>query len=230
MGWPSEKSIEAIKKEAVKGLDGKKYRIVSGVIRNTGTGWAPIIDADHQGDMNVTSVTNDNAAITVNFGITVKKIIGFVAVPDETYAQKGVMFGSSVGKSSAIIYPVRNGRSISGYITYDGTNWVIAAGATGNIAVTGFNTTNGILSITHDDVGDSHGGAVTGRDGSRPQFGSIGPATTDIKFYDNAGTAILTPTTAMKAFVTRSAGIRQLNPNNLTETSGNIWFMGIFEV
>jgi hypothetical protein len=223
--------LESNLRSVVKGLDGKKYKMVSGVIRNTGAGWGPIIDVDHQGDLNVSSVTNDTAAITVNFGgPAVKKIIGFVAVPDETYAQKGVTFGSSVGKTSAIIYPVRNGRSIGAYITYDGTNWNVATGASGNFAVTGFNTTNGILSITHDDVGDSHVGSTTGRDGSRPQFGSITPTTTDIKFFDNAGAAILTPTTAMKVFVSRGAGPRQLNPNTLTETSGNIWFMGIFEV
>ncbi|MFS0905824.1 hypothetical protein AB3N02_22635 [Priestia aryabhattai] len=223
--------IETLFSEQIKGLDGKKYKIVAGVIRNDGTGWKPIIDANHQGDLNVGSVTNDNSAITVNFsGATVKKIIGFVAVPDETYAWRGVTFGSSVGKTSAIIYPVRNGRSIGGYISYDGTNWVVATGATGNIAVTGFNTGTGELTVTHDDMGDAHVMSVSGRDGSRPSLGSSNQTTTVIKFYDASGTIITTPTTALKVFLSRGAGVRQLNPNTLTEASGNIWFMGIFEV
>jgi hypothetical protein len=225
--------LEKDLRSVVKGLDGKKYKIVSGAIRNTGAGWGPIIDADHQADLNVTSVSNDAAAITVDFsGIGAKKIIGFVAVPDETYAWRGVTFGSSVTKTKAVIYPVRNGRSIGGYISYDGTNWVVATGFTGNIAVAAnaFDTATGELTVTHDDMGDSHIMSVTGRDGARPSLGSSNQNSTKIKFYDAAGAVIKTPSTDMKVFLSRGAGPRQLNPNTLTETSGNVWFMGIFEV
>jgi hypothetical protein len=217
-------------KGIVKGLDNKKHRIVAGVIRNTGAGWTPIIDVDHQGDMNVTSVTNDAATITINHPVGAKKIIGFVAVPDETYAQKGITFGASVQKDKTLLYPVRNGRSIGGYISYDGTNWVVAAGYTGSIAVTGFDTATGELTVTHDDMGDSHIMSVSGRDGARPSLGSSNQNSTKIKFYDAAGAVIKTPSTDMKVFLSRGAGVRQLNPTTLTETSGNIWFMGIFEV
>jgi hypothetical protein len=220
-----------LKNEQIKGLDNKKYKIVSGVIRNIGAGWVPIIDTDHQGDLNVLSVTNDNLAITVNFGgPAVKKIIGFVAVPDETYAQKGVTFGSSVTKTAAIIWPVRNGRSMGSYISYDGANWVVAAGGMGNMTVTGFDTATGELTVTHDDLGDQHSLSLTGRDGSRPSAGSSNNTSTKIKFYDASGAVIKTPSTDMKVFVSRGSGPRQLNPNALTETSGNVWFMGIFEV
>jgi hypothetical protein len=227
----NNKELQRLISEQIKGLDGKKYKIVSGAIRNTGAGWGAIIDANHQADLNVTSVSNDAAAITVDFsGINAKKIVGFVAVPDETYAWKGVTFGSSVTRTQAIIYPVRNGRSIGGYISYDGTNWVVAVGYTGNITVTGFDTATGELTVTHDDMGDSHIMSVTGRDGARASLGSSNQNSTKIKFYDAAGAVIKTPSTDMKVFLSRGAGPRQLNPNTLTETSGNVWFMGIFEI
>lgn len=225
--------IAKLLSEQIKGLDGKKYKIVSGAIRNTGSGWGPIVDATHQADLNVNSVTNDATAITVDFaGINAKKIIGFVAVPDETYAWRGITFGSSVTKTQAIIYPVRNGRSIGGYISFDGTNWVVATGFTGNISIpaNAFDTATGELLVNHDDMGDSHIMSVTGRDGARPSLGSSNQTSTKIKFYDTAGAVIKTPSTDMKVFLSRGAGPRQLNPNTLTETSGNIWFMGIFEV
>jgi hypothetical protein len=69
--------------------DGKKLGIVSGVIRNTGSGWDLISDSSH-GNTYVDSVTNDTSKITIDYtSMGATKILSFVIVPDETYSELG---------------------------------------------------------------------------------------------------------------------------------------------
>jgi len=90
---------------ALQGNPNKRYKIVSGVLRqaSAGAGWELIDDANHQ-PTNVASVTvngSGNLEITYNFTATNKG--AFSAWPDETFSNWGMRMGASVGNSSATI-------------------------------------------------------------------------------------------------------------------------------
>src|SRR5699024_4985857 len=82
--------------------EGRKIKIVTGILRNTGEGWDFITDAYHN-RINSTVVESDDSGITLNYGFTAKKILSFVATPDETLAHAGFFVGASVGTTKAII-------------------------------------------------------------------------------------------------------------------------------
>ena len=61
------------------------YRVISGVIRNTGTGWE-LIGGDHEA-INVDSVSDNSSTIVIDFTtLAATKIVSFLIVPDDDYA------------------------------------------------------------------------------------------------------------------------------------------------
>ena len=82
--------------------DGKTYQIVAGVLRNNGSGWDFLDNVGHE-PINISTVTNTTTQIHVNYAFTAKKVISFVATPDETYAIQGLFCGASVGYETAWI-------------------------------------------------------------------------------------------------------------------------------
>lgn len=214
--------------ELIKGESGKNVKIVAGVIRNDGSGWAFIENSTHN-KLNFASISADTSSITLGLGFTAKKVISFVACPDERFAQLGYQIGASVGVTSAIIDIYTPPKSIGAYIRYNGSAWDVTSLA-GNIAVSGF--ASGVLTVTHDDVvNSSYMASVTGRDGIYiPQFGSVGATTSQIKFYDFAGTLADPANTNMKCFFERSMPAVKLNPQNIIDATGDIWCIGVFEI
>jgi len=91
----------------VIGDDGRKYRVVSCVLRQNSdsSGWYVIDDADHRpvGLDSVTPVTESDGNIILNYSFTGQKIGSLLVTPDEGYANGNLSFGASVGNSSAII-------------------------------------------------------------------------------------------------------------------------------
>lgn len=78
-------------------------RQVSAILRNTGSGWMALNDADHK-PIGITSVSSDSTGITVNFSFTAKTVRFFIVAADETYAvQRALVCGASVGLSQAVI-------------------------------------------------------------------------------------------------------------------------------
>ena len=83
-------------------LNGDTYKIVAGILRNTGTGWGLLTNSEHD-SINVDSVSNDATQITIDYTtLGVSKVISFAVTPDETYAGDYEV-GASVGLSETNI-------------------------------------------------------------------------------------------------------------------------------
>ena len=90
---------------ALQGNPNKRYKIVSGVLRqaSAGAGWELIDDANHQ-PTNVASVTvNGSGNLEITYNFTAVNKGAFSAWPDETFSNWGMRMGASVGNSSTTI-------------------------------------------------------------------------------------------------------------------------------
>ena len=210
---------------------GQKIKLVAGVMRNLndGNGWQLITNSTHT-NCNVESITQTSSAINVNFpSLGGAKVISFVAVPDETLAKAGFTMGSSVTTSQASI-ELKRRKAVADYISYNGSAWTSAT------SVFTFAFSAGTLTLTHPTVETSDGlvVSVTGRDGVYDaQAGTAAATTTQVKFYDWAGTLQTTENTNMKAYVNRGVASAASDPATVNESTfpgGNIWFMGVFEM
>lgn len=209
--------------------DGGKIKIVAGVIRNTGDGWNFIENVTHS-KIGFSSISSNTSSITLTHNFTAKKILGFSITPDETFVQEGYFAGASVGVSSTEIKISIVSKEIGGYVYYDETSSEWKTNYLKNINNVSFS--NGILTMTHDSLGSNPQmlGSVTGRDGIRATFGSLGATSTQVKFYDTSGNLIITPTNDCKAYVTRMRRSAYVDPTKIISDSGNFWIVGVFEV
>jgi len=102
-------------------------RILAGVIRATLDGdtirWGAIVDVKHDSIFYTAVHGTTQGRICVHYPHA-SKVITFIAVPDETYSQLGVSFGSSVEVDSASIFVYVNGGTQSGFIRGTGGTWV----------------------------------------------------------------------------------------------------------
>jgi hypothetical protein len=307
-----------IESHRIKGNTNQKYRLVAGVIRNDGTGWAYIEDTGHAKTGLYTISTTTNNEIKIDYDFTATKVSSLVVTPDETFTKYGIVCGSSVGTTyslikpsmpfscyvtgtntiSAIPAPLSNSTTITsgtsgftinhsaalsndipvvavltesaqvpsldvrlsysatsvictayadfhGYIAFDGTNWTVT---TSNInkPTLSFDSTTGILTVTHEKINNSLSVGITGRGVNLPALGSVGSTSFEVKFYDYAGSVITTPNTDMKLFYHRGVKVKNTMPsdmrvsirrgnvyipvNDLVDSSGNFWIYGIMEV
>lgn len=214
---------------------GRHFRFVAGVLRNfnDGGGWrliTPAWSAGHLG-LNIDSASSDTIEITINHAsIAGKNIVAIVATPDETLASAGFTVGTSVGQSSSQIR-IQRRTMMADYVSYNGSSWSSQQGV--------FSPTfsAGMLTLSHSAVDVTQRGtelSITGRGGVLvPQAGSSTATTTQIQFFDWAGTLQTTPTADMKIYVNRGRLTAQVNPNNVhvgTYPGSNIWVWGIAEV
>lgn len=217
---------------------GKNLKIVSGVIRNNGSdNWQVISDENHQGDLGVASVMTGNYGIDINFNFTAKKIIGFVATPDETYAKELISVGASVVTDRATInlYQPKPTNQITGRIAYVGGEWTIY----NNYGITDvtFGASNDLY-INHASC-ESFVMDITSRKPVLVTFESATATQTKVGFYNPDGTKITTASELMSITFKRDISVvtdtskpvsAQLNPKLVNNPSGNIWFMGVFEI
>lgn len=205
----------------------KKIKLVAGIIRNSGSGWDFIENTTHS-KLNLSSVTEDTTSIKVNFDFTAKKILGFSAIPDETFSGNGIKCGTSVGTTSVIIKLHKEVMPFGGYIYYDGSNWNISK----SNGITSATFSNGILTLKHANIGtgNQYFASVEGRDGALCSLGSVGADNLQVKFYDYSGSLKTTEDTSMKFYLTRENRPQTLVPSNVVDANGNIWLMGIFEI
>jgi hypothetical protein len=77
--------------------------VVACILRNTGSGWFILDDADHT-PIGVTSVSESSTAITLTYDFTASQVRTFIVAPDETFAVTNqYLVGASVGLSTAVI-------------------------------------------------------------------------------------------------------------------------------
>ena len=218
---------------------GKNVKVVSGVIRNTTDEWKPIVDANHQGDMGVSSITTGDVGIDINFNFVAKKVISFVAVPDEAYANELLHMGSSVVPDKATINLYKgkvDSNRVAGRVYYANGDWVVQD----NQGITGasFGGSND-LNIDHEPC-ESFIINITSRKPVIAVFASATSTRTQVAFFDWNGEKITTPSDLMSITFERtklkhtnqlqSLVTERLNPKQVNNPYGNIWFTGIFEV
>lgn len=204
---------------------GKKIKVVTCILRNTGAGWFAISDSEHS-PLNILSVTNDTNDVIITYDFTAKKVLSLVAVPDETFNTEGYSFGASVGKTMSKINIFRHSKSVGGLIIYNGSTWNVS-NTTGIISAS---FSGGILTLTHASMEGYVCNAST-RDGVYlPAIGSLGTTTSQVKFFDYTGNLITVPDVNMKVYFQRSVPSAKIRPDLLAIPEANIWVYGVFEV
>lgn len=222
---------------AARGPAGRRYRMILGAIRNTGSGFSIIQDAAHRPTF-IDSVSNTTQGIVVNYpNLGTTRVAGLVVVPDETFAAAGFHCGASVGLESATIYVYKDPAPVTGYIAWNGSSFVVTGGdgVTGTGALGG--THPGEVAITHDVV-TGFGATLTPRgpkyDMCIGAVGSMGTDRTFASFIDRAtGLVATVPDTDMRFTITRHGRPRKLiDPNVLNTTNypfSNFWIIGVME-
>ena len=164
-------------------IDSTKYKIVGGVIRNDGTGWKFLTTGAHI-PLNLESVSNDHAKITLTYGYTAVNVVTLLCTVDEVMASDKMFVGSSVGLSEALIYLYQN-RSIGGYVYYNGTTWI----SNSDVSIT-TSWNAGTLTITHPAINglkvncSARGGQYV------VSASSLGATTTQIIFKNYTGATV----------------------------------------
>lgn len=163
----------------------KKLKFIACAIRNTGSGFQLINDAEHN-PIGVTSVTNDTDKIILNYDFTAKEVISLVVTPDEIMAKNGIIVGSSVGTSLSNIH-VYKMMAINGYITKSGgSNPVYTVDQSlsrGVASATQFGTD--VMNVNHDlcDIPNLYVANVNSRLADMECYvSSYGTNTTRVKF------------------------------------------------
>ena len=144
----------------------------------------------------------------------------------------------SYSNSQANLVPTSN---ISGYMSYNGTDWVY----TGDMTDTPTGVWDGVeneVVVTHvmsDTTDISINGRATAHT-AKPD--STSSTTFQVKFYDVSGSLVTTPDTDMKFFFSRKGyaktslrygtfaikrGYAKVDANKLISGSGNLWILGV---
>lgn len=229
----SEQYTAAIE-DSLHGLP-SNYRVVAGVIRNTGPGWELISDAQHF-PLNIDSVTNNTVSISIHYSsLGATEIVSLVASPDETFASQ-YTFGASVGTSVSNIRIKRLATQSKVLVTHTGNGVFTLANQNGS-DFTGLSYTyssiTGLLDITHsytegvitvfDLGGNTH--IMSGQN-------SEAYLRTKLKFYNLDGTQqTLANPEVLRFLLQRQTVINTtVDPNNLISANGNIWIFGIVKI
>lgn len=151
---------------------GDGERVLMGVIRqSTDTGgWAFIDDTNHTPiGFNTATISQSSTAITLPFDFTGTEIRSLVAVPDEHYAQRGLVCGCSVGVSSATLQmamPLVGGfrwnpdaSEPGGVGSGAGAGYFLDAAVAADLSVS---ESSGVLTVTHGTMVDGNIAPVIG--------------------------------------------------------------------
>lgn len=218
------------------------YEIVACVIRNTGSGWFAIDDVDHT-PLNVDSVSNNTSTVEIDYSsIGASEVVSLVACPDETYAGK-YDFGASVGVETAnISIAERQKRIVRALLTHDGAG-NIAVSAQDGVTTATLNAEDNEVTVNHSAC---NGTMFTMKD--MPQTfateatmyapSTYSDSTTETKFIlknlDGSDKTLGTPEWKRCRFVREieHEGLDKvaLNPNNVSEATGNVWIFGIMKI
>jgi lysophospholipase L1-like esterase len=211
------------------GTDGRLYRAIACVVRNTGSGFEFISDAGHA-PVGVSSISTaaDQLSFTINYSFTAAKVSSLVGTPDETLARLGYTMGASVGLSSAT-FSVSQPGGWGDYLSWNGSAWV---SYNGFITSASMNGTTGLVTANHDDVnGTILGAQVSSRSFTyRATTDSMSGTSSSFYLVNNSGVALKTPnTTDCKVWISRD-GARRVKMSELTYANSNIWIFGMMEI
>jgi len=193
-----------------------------GVIRNVSGTWAYIDDANHA-PYGLGTISQSSATITIPFTLTASKVGSFIVVPDETFAQRGLIAGASVGLSSAVIS--LNGQSTTGYIQWNGTQFT----HTGSVGITSITFSGSEITVNHVSAGNANVAASilcqshnyfivqTGCNPTQTRFRLVDPVT---------GMSVTSFPSGLNIWFNRQpSGLA--DPSIVTSSNGNLWLYGI---
>lgn len=218
----------------ILGETGRTYRLISGVLRNTGSGWAWINDSGHR-PSGFKAVTQTSGKITLPYSFKGLRVSSLQVTPDEYYASRGLRVGASVGLSSADLYLYSGDpHSIGDYVYFNGSKWVSDNDVFSGLSYNGA----GVLTLTHEAMGTGAGvyAAVTQRGQALASAGNCTNTTTQVAFYTGSFGALV-PTGAAngaqhRAWVSRhgTRNVPAADPDSVSAQSGNLWVTGLIEV
>lgn len=205
--------------------------LAAGTIRNPGTGWECIVDANHAANYGVDYVETLSAAINIYFTRPSNKRVSAIVVPDETLASKGYFMGASYSEARITIQLTRR-HVITDYVSTDGANNWTSAPA-GRYAVQSFSSGN--LIVTHESMPGSTVSFANRAPGWVPMVSTLSDPLSDtetkIGIRDWSGQLLSTPP-AGGFYLTREIAYGgALNPNSIDQSIlplHNIWFV-VFE-
>jgi hypothetical protein len=167
------------------------------------------------------------------------KILSFVIVPDETYSELGYSMWSSVGKTFAEVYVSKvAGNSAAALFQFDTPDTVsVPFNQEKGILTHTYDSTSKFFTVTHQDYGSSlpwiYPPVISPRRTcpSNRKIESVTGTETKFFFEDNSWTKIEPPTWSQFTFSRwEDFIVEDVDPNDLTESVGNFWFIWIFEI
>lgn len=179
--------------ERVQGANGKKVKMLGGVIRNVGNGFEFIHDSTHDSINFLPTIRHENSRIYLDYEFNAKKVISMTVTPDEAFSSQGYKFGVSVGTNVAIIYAYKTD-NIYGYFTKSGGNTPVftpLAGYSKGITSVEWDSAGNRLKINHEKSYSPFNTKLEMRAvGSTPKqnsFSAPGVASTqtNVSFYSN---------------------------------------------
>ena len=207
------------------------YKLVAGVIRNTGSGWFIINDIDHE-PLNLTGISETSQAITIEHNVGAAQVVSMVAVPDETYANR-YNFGTSVGLNSTSIKIVPNGAVMYADITHTGNGVFTISSNTGGLSYN-YNPVNGLFTLTSTFQAKGIVKADNWRGNTHIMGGSNSLNYNNIyrKFYNLDGTqqTLINPEVERFTIERKLDVVNVIDPNDLTDAAGNIWVFGLLKM
>lgn len=211
----------------IRGTDGKSYKMVACVVRNTGSGFDFISDTGHV-PVGVTSISTavDQLSFTINYSFTASKVVSLLGTPDETLAQRGYVMGASVGLTSAT-FSVGQPGGWGDYVSWNGSAWT---SLNGYVTATSMNGTSGLITCTHEDMSPVSGQVNCRSFNYRAAAASLGTTTTGLYLVNNSGVSLKTANTTDCQFFISRTGSRRVKMTELTQANSNIWIYGVFEV
>ncbi|MEV8396238.1 hypothetical protein ACFVAF_34540 [Streptomyces sp. NPDC057596] len=217
------------------GESGRRYRIISGTIRNLGdsNGWQLISDSAHRSS-GIVAVNTLSDRIELKHPIGAIRVSSMQVTPDETFGARGLRVGASVGLDSSTLFLYDQSPDfITDRVYYDGAS---SSWKSENGVFTGFAFSGGILTLTHADMGTvRQSAALAGRGGLGAFVGNLAATTTQVVFYSGSFgslTAVTSPATTMNVYVTRfgKRGVPASAPSSITSSTGNIWITAVAEI
>lgn len=206
----------------------KKVKIVAGTIRRGAQGWYFISDSEHN-PMNAASVEEtESGFVKIHYGFTASRVISMVITPDDTFVRYYDV-GASVGLNYAQLVFFSKKNYLADYIYYDTATQSFKS-TTGDIIATSIDGYR--VTLTHRAItgGDNHGVSVVGK-GCVAVMDGTTASTIEIGFIGPNWDYVTTFTASYRAYVYRPLPYEQsVSSVDLTNNSGNFWFMGIFEV
>lgn len=216
--------------QVLVGETGRRYRLLSAVIRNSGSGWEMIDDGGHR-PSGIQAIATRADRIELQHAVGGQRVSSLQVTPDEVFAAQGLRCGASVGIDLTNIYLYTEPADrISDLITYNGSAWVSEAGV-----FTGFAFSGGVLTLTHPNMGAEGSVAIAQRGGTGAFAAALTPTTTQIVFYTGGFGSLAAASPAnntMRCYVNRfgKRGVPPTAPASVVSSTGNLWITGLIEL